>query len=103
MLLFRAVDSDTYMITRANALEDNVRLYTVVNGLRSQFASVSTTVSSGEWHTYEVDATGAHLEVSWDGQVVLRSDNATFARGAIGVWTKADSVTHFDDLTLDAR
>jgi hypothetical protein len=102
-LLFRAQDSDNYMLTRANALENNIRLYHVVDGNRQQFASASTTVTANEEHTLEVDAQGAHLVVSWDGEEVLTADEATFTRGAIGVWTKADSVTRFDDLVLEAR
>jgi hypothetical protein len=102
-LLFRADDSDNYFITRANALEDNIRLYTVIAGGRSQLASASHSVSSGEWHTLEVDAQGTEIKVSWDGAEVLAETNDTFMRGAIGVWTKADSITRFDDLVLVAR
>jgi hypothetical protein len=102
-LLFRAEDSDNYMLTRANALEDNIRLYTVVGGGRSQFASTDKSVTSGEWHELEVDAQGAQLVVLWDGAEVMSETNDTFTRGAIGVWTKADSVTRFDDLVLVAR
>jgi len=101
-LVFRAVDSENYFITRANALEDNVRLYRVVDGARISFASADTAVDGG-YHTLEVDARGAHLEVSWDRQVVISSDDETFVRGAIGVWTKADSRVRFDDLVLEAR
>jgi hypothetical protein len=99
-LLFRAEDSDNYFITRANALEDNVRLYRVVDGDRQELASADRTVSSADYHTLEVDARGTRIEISWDGEVVISEDEATFARGAIGVWTKADSVTRFDDLVL---
>src|SRR5258706_10532029 len=102
-LVFRAVDSDNYFITRANALEGNVNLYRVVNGDRQQFAGANATVTSGEWHTLEADATGTNLVVTWDGAVVITSSDGAFARGAIGVWTKADSVTRFDDLTAIAK
>jgi hypothetical protein len=102
-VLFRAADSDNYMVTRANALEDNIRLYTVVDGGRSQFASATKSISSGQWHTLEVDAQDAQLKVLWNGSEVLTETNGTFMRGAIGLWTKADSVVRFDDLTLVAR
>jgi hypothetical protein len=102
-LLFRAEDSDNYMLTRANALEDNIRLYRVVDGDRQQFDSASGNVTAGEYHTLEVDAAGSRLVVTWDGTEVMSHDDATFTRGAIGVWTKADSVTRFDDLVLEAR
>jgi hypothetical protein len=100
-LLFRAEDSDNYFITRSNALEDNVRLYRVVDGDRQQFESASLTVSSADYHTLEVDARGTHIEITWDGEIVISSDDATFSRGAIGVWTKADSLVRFDDLVLE--
>lgn len=102
-LVFRAKDSDNYYLTRANALEDNVRLYRIVNGDRQEFASADLKVTSGEWHTLEVSARGTKLEVSWDGRTVLEASDATFAKGKIGLWTKADSVTAFDDLEAVAR
>ncbi|TMQ10771.1 MAG: hypothetical protein E6J90_31430 [Deltaproteobacteria bacterium] len=102
-LVFRAKDSDNYYLTRANALEDNVRLYRVVNGDRQQFASADLKVTAGEWHTLEATARGAKLEVSWDGRTVLEASDATFVKGKIGLWTKADSVTAFDDLEAVAR
>jgi hypothetical protein len=102
-LVFRAKDSDNYYVTRANALEDNVRLYRVVNGDRQEFASADLKVTSGEWHTLEVTARGTKLEVSWDGRSMLQASDATFAKGKIGLWTKADSITAFDDLEAVAH
>lgn len=101
-LLFRAEDSDNYFITRSNNLEDNIRLYRVIDGDRQEFASSSRSVTT-DYHTLEVDARGAHIDILWDGDVVIASDDATFARGAIGVWTKADSIVRFDDLVLEVR
>jgi len=102
-LLFRAKDGDNYYVTRANALEGNVRLYKVVAGSRQQLASVDLEVTPGEWHTLEVGARGSKLTVSWDGREVISATDATFARGRIGLWTKADSVTAFDDLEARAE
>ncbi len=102
-LLFRAKDSDNYYVTRANPLEGNVRLYEVVNGSRKQLASADLEVTSGEWHTLEVRARGPELSVSWDGHEVISASDATFERGKIGLWTKADSVTAFDDLEATAE
>jgi hypothetical protein len=102
-LVFRAKDSDNYYLTRANALEDNVRLYRIVHGDRQELASADLKVTSGEWHTLEVTARGSKLEVSWDGRMVLEAQDTTFAKGKIGLWTKADSVTAFDDLEAVAR
>jgi hypothetical protein len=102
-IVFRAKDSDNYYLTRANALEDNVRLYRVVNGDRQEFASADLAVTAGQWHTLEVTARGTKLGVSWDGRPVLDASDATFTNGKIGLWTKADSVTAFDDLEAVAR
>ncbi len=58
-----AVDENNYYVTRANALEDNVRLYYMANGKRYQFASWSGRVSSGYWHELRADANGEHSYV----------------------------------------
>ncbi|MGH7176323.1 MAG: family 16 glycoside hydrolase [Tepidisphaeraceae bacterium] len=100
-IVIRYKDKDNYYITRANALEDNVRLYKVVKGDRKQFAGKSTKVSSNEWHTLALSARGQHFVVSFDGEKLFEADDPTFDQpGKIGLWTKADSVTHFDDLTV---
>jgi hypothetical protein len=97
-LMFRLADSDNYYLTRANALEGNVRLYRVVKGDRQQFATADATVKSGEWHALEASAKGSQLTVKWDGTQVISASDATYQSGKIGLWTKADSVTAFDDL-----
>ena len=102
-VVFRAVDSENYFITRANVLEDNIRLYRVVDGARQQFASADRSISGNTWHTLEVEATSDRITVSWNGEQVIDERDATFATGVIGLWTKADSITRFDDLTLLAR
>jgi hypothetical protein len=102
-LMFRLVDEDNYFITRANALEGNVRLYKVVGGARLQIGSAAAPVTAGEWHTLAATACGSALTVSWDGAALISLDDATFAGGKIGLWTKADSVTAFDDLTATAQ
>src|SRR5436309_8915848 len=100
-LVFRFKDSNNYYITRANALENNVRIYYVKEGNRRQFAGWNGKVTSGEWHELRVDAKGDHSEVSWDGKKVIDATDKTFPdAGKIGVWTKAYSVTYFDDLTV---
>lgn len=102
-LMFRLKDSDNYFITRANALEGNVRLYRVVNGDRQEFASANAQVTSGQWHTIEAAARGTSLTVKWDGVQVISATDATFSKGKIGLWTKSDSVTAFDDLEASAQ
>jgi hypothetical protein len=94
-------DADNYYLTRANALEGNVRLYFVRGGNREQIASYSGKVTAGAWHELRAIAKGDRLEVHWDGAKVLEQQDKTFAdAGSIGVWTKADSVTEFDDLSM---
>ena len=98
-LVFRLKDADDYYITRANALESNVRLYHVVKGKRVQFAGWNGKVASGAWHELAVEAKGDHFQVSFDGKKVIDAHDKTFTEaGKFGLWTKADSVIYFDDL-----
>lgn len=98
-LVFRYLDQNNYYVTRANALEDNVRLYFVREGRRQQLASWDGEVAAGTWHELRVEARGDHLQVNWDGKKVLDVRDTTFGSpGRVGVWTKADSITHFDGL-----
>jgi len=103
-LVFRLKDPDNYYIARANALEDNVRLYHVVKGSRRQFAGWNGKVSSGSWHELAVEAVGDHFQVFYDGKKVIDAHDKTFPdAGKFGVWTKADSLIHFDDLTVTPK
>ena len=98
-LIARCRDANDYYLVRANALEDNVRLYTVVNGERKQFAGVDHEVTAGEWHVLRLDVAGARFAVFLDGERLFDAEDGTIsAAGKIGLWTKADSVTWFDDL-----
>jgi hypothetical protein len=102
-LVGRYRDAGNYYVTRANALEDNVRLYRVVKGRRQQLGSFSAKVASGTWHSLALELRGDRLKVSWEGKVVIELSDATFAEaGRVGLWTKADSLTAFDGLTLTA-
>jgi hypothetical protein len=99
-LLFRLKDKDNYYIVRANALENNFRLYHVVNGRRSQFAGANFKVSSQAWHEIKVEARGEEFKCYYDGQLKFTAKDGTFKdAGKVGLWTKADSVIYFDDLT----
>jgi hypothetical protein len=98
-LVFRYRDENNYYLTRANALENNVRLYVVKDGRRQQIAGWNGSVTSKAWHELAVVAKDDHLVVSWDGKQVLDHHDKTFSEaGRVGIWTKADSVTYFDDL-----
>ena len=100
-LMFRLKDKDNYYVVRANALEDNFRLYHVVNGRRVQFAGANFKVMSQEWHEIKVEARGDEFKCYYDGQVKFSAKDSTFKdAGKIGLWTKADSVIYFDDLTV---
>lgn len=109
-LVWRYRDQDNYYIARANALENNVVLYKVEKGKRTDldprgsgtFAyGKKARVPSGTWSTLRVVAKGAVFETYLDGEKLFEVDDATFTgSGHVGVWTKADSVTYFDDLKL---
>jgi len=99
-LVFRYQDEDNYYLTRANALEDNVNLYYVKDGRRRQITGWRGKVTSGTWHQLSVEARGDHFVVTFDGNKVMDAQDSTFSQpGKVGVWTKADSVTYFDDLS----
>ncbi len=101
-LVFRYQDDNNYYVTRSNALEGNVRLYRVVNGNRQQFAGWNGAVASGVWHEVVVEARGDRFTVYWDGQEIIHAQDQTFLKpGQVGVWTKADSITYFDDLRVE--
>lgn len=99
-LAFRLKDKDNYYVVRANALEDNFRLYRVVKGRRVQFAGANLKVTSREWYEIKVEARGDEIKCYYDGQLKITATDHTFPNGGgIGLWTKADSVIYFDDLT----
>ena len=99
-LVFRFRDPKSYYVIRANALENNVRLYKMVNRKRLQFAGANLKVSSGQWHTLRVLAKGDHLTCFYDGKQIIDAHDKTYSSGKVGLWTKADSVTAFDDLIV---
>jgi hypothetical protein len=99
-LVFRYQDENDYYVARANALEDNVRLYHVAKGRRRQIGGWNGKVAGGIWHTLAVEARGDKLQVSWEGKRIIDVADDTFREaGKVGVWTKADSVTYYDALS----
>jgi len=103
-LVFRLKDANNYYIVRANALENNYRLYHVVNGRRVQFAGANFKVASGEWHELRVECVGNHIVCYYDNEKKIDATDETFKdAGKVGLWTKADSVTYFDDLRVAAK
>jgi hypothetical protein len=100
-LAVRLVDRDNYYVVRANALEDNVRLYKVVKGNRLQFAGANIKVPSGIWQDLRLVVRGNRFEVFFEGKSLYSATDTTFSgAGRVALWTKADSVTWFDDLRI---
>lgn len=103
-LVFRYRDPDNYYVVRANALEDNYRLYRVVNGRRKQFSGANFRITSNQWHTLRVECVGDRIRCYYDGELKITAHDETFKEaGKVGLWTKADSVTCFDDLAVTAK
>src|SRR5437868_10851240 len=103
-IVWRLKDKDNYYITRANALEDNVHLYHVVEGRRDRFAGWKGKVASGVWHELGIRMIGNHIQVFFNGAKVIDEHDDTFKdAGKFGVWTKADSIIQFDDLTATSK
>ena len=99
-IVWRYVDENNYYLTRANALEDNVCWYYVQNGRRVEVKRMKVKVAPGVWHSLRADMRGDHIEVYFNGQKLIDVHDARFTKpGKVGVWTKADSYTLFDDLT----
>jgi hypothetical protein len=111
-LVWRYQDEDNYYLVRANALEDNVVLYKVERGRRIDLPvkgagrtyGKAAEVPANQWSTLRVIAAGPRFQVFLNGAALYEVEDGTFAAtGRVGVWTKADSVTHFDDLTIVTR
>jgi hypothetical protein len=103
-VIWRVRDANNYYIARANALEDNVTIYHTINGKRVAFKNINTKVTSGVWHTLRVDFEGNKFTVSFDGKKVIEANDESFKEaGKVGVWTKADSVTLFDNFAYGSR
>jgi hypothetical protein len=108
-IVWRFQNQDSYYIVRANARENNVVLYKVENGKRTDLPlkgegrtyGKKAPVPAAQWSTLRVVATGPLFEVYFNGAKLYEVEDKTFTQpGKLGVWTKADSVTHFDDLTV---
>ena len=97
----RLHDADNYYVARANALEDNVRFYRVVNGRREQLDGANLKVTPNEWHTLALRADGQRFTVSFDGKKLFSTIDKTFEEaGGVALWTKSDSVTRFDQIKI---
>jgi hypothetical protein len=103
-VVWRWKDGDNYYVARANALENNVSLCYTENGRRNTLKYVDAPVPANTWHTLQVEFSGERIRVALNGKLYIELDDAHIkGAGAVGVWTKADSVTAFDDFRYGAR
>ena len=98
-IVFRFTDGKYYVV-RANALEDNFRLYYYDRGRRQLASTRVKAPALGQWHTLRVVAVGDHIQAWLDGTLYVDHRDARFRSGRVGLWTKADSITAFDDLVV---
>jgi hypothetical protein len=102
-IVWRWKDRGNYYVARANALENNVSLYHTTNGRRHTIKYVNAPVSKNRWHTLKVDFAGTSIRVALDGTIYIEEeDDHIRGAGAVGVWTKADSMTAFDDFSYSS-
>ena len=99
-VIARVQDRDNYYILRANVLETNVNLYKYAGGRRSGIKDGGATVANGKWQELRLEVAGDTLRGFLDGRLVVEAKDGTYKAGRIGLWTKADSVTCFDDLVV---
>ena len=98
-LMFRAQSANDYYVVRANALDNSVRLYRVDKGKRSQVGGKEAPIESDKWHSLRLIASNDQFEVSLDGKVLFTATDRSLPQpGAMGVWSQADSVTHYGSL-----
>jgi len=102
-VIWRVKDKDNYYIARFNPLENNFRLYSVHDGARRMLADARVALAAGAWHTLKIVQQDARFEGHLDGKKLLEGTNGLFTKpGGVGLWTKADAVTSFDDLSVQA-
>jgi hypothetical protein len=104
-IVWRYQDANNYYIARMNPLEDNFRVYKVVDGKRSaEFQNAEVKVPSGEWHVLKIKMVGDHIECFLDGKKHLDvKDGSITKAGKVGLWTKADARTYFDDFKVSGK
>lgn len=99
-LIWRYQDPNNYYIVRANPLENNFRVYKLVDGKRKQLASADLKITAEEWHTIKIINVDDKIQCFYNEKLYLEVSDNTFKRGKIGLWTKADAVTAFDDVKV---
>ena len=102
-LVWRAKDAENYYIARYNPIEEDYRLYRVIRGHRTELKRADIKPSGG-WHTLTVTMKGTRIECYYDGKKYLEADDWTFKEaGKIGLWSKTDAQSWFDDLTVSGK
>jgi len=100
-LVWRYIDNNNYYIARCNPLENNFRFYRVVNGNRKQLKSIDCAIRTGVWFTMSVDMKGNNISCSLNSIKMIETTDDTFKLpGNIGLWTKADAISYFDDFEV---
>ena len=100
-LVWRYIDNNNYYIARCNPLENNFRFYRVVDGNREQLKSVDCSIKKGEWFTMSIEMTGNMISCSLNSiKMIETTDDAFISPGNIGLWTKADGISYFDDFEV---
>jgi hypothetical protein len=99
-IIWRAADDRNYYLTRANPLEQNIRIYRVVKGVRHMLQNFDQAIDVKHWHALRVINQGCRIQVFYDEKRVFDLCDQIFTAGRIGLWTKSDAVTYFDDLRL---
>ncbi len=99
--VWRYVDENNYYVARANPLENNYRLYKVVNGNRIQLKSANIKMTDGKWYNLKIVMKGNNIQCYFNGKPKLQATDNTFKNaGKIGLWTKSDAATWFDELNI---
>jgi len=102
-LIWRATDDRNYYLTRANPLEQNIRIYRVVKGVRQMIQNFDQIIDVRSWHKLRVTVKGCRVHVLFDDKQVFELCDETFKEGRVGLWTKSDAVTYFDSLRFQRR
>jgi hypothetical protein len=98
-VMLRFQDAKNYYLARWNPIEFNVRFYHVKNDVRTKIGDIEMRATPG-WRRIVVRAKGSHFEVWFDGSKVIEVDDDTFpGAGKVGLWSKADAITSFDDFS----
>jgi len=101
-LIWRAIDDRNYYLTRANPLEQNIRIYKVIKGVRHLIKNFDQIIDVRHWHTLRMITRGCQIQVFFDEKQVFDLCDSTFITGQVGLWTKSDAITYFDDLRVQS-